>query len=344
MFRSFALAPLALLLAAATVSTPTLAEPAPQTLSALAPGALKLLPLELTAFGDFRYKMSRGRADHFEIGSVELDSALTLSPHVMVSAALAYNPDGDSFGLGAFTVDGSLFGPEEKHLVKTDLVDDSGVIFGKFDVPFGIAYLEYPATENRFVALPDAVMATHGGWNDLGTQAYITTTHFEGTAYLVNGKSLEDERANALGKTAKHAWGGRFGVKPVEALTLGASFAKVMGTLDTPLFGADLSATLGPVALKNEYIYRSSAHTRCVHAYYVEALAHHSVLFGGTRYETTYTGREGVDHAVGVTFGAEVFPQAEIRLAHLRTLETGAETTFLQLVGGSIWQPTGLRR
>jgi hypothetical protein len=212
MIRSRALPALALLVASLQWSVRAEAEPAPETLSSLAPGAIKLLPLQFTAFGDFRYKMVRGAPDRFEIGSVELDPALTLSQHVMVSAALAYNTEADSFGLGAFTVDGSLFGPEARHLVKTELVDDSGVVFGKFDVPFGIAYLEFPATANRFVQLPNAVRATHGAWNDLGAQAYVTASHIEGTAYLVDGKSLEDERANRMGKTAKHAWGGRLGL------------------------------------------------------------------------------------------------------------------------------------
>src|SRR6187200_1904030 len=86
---------------------------------------MKLLPLDLTAFGDIRYRFTHPGLDQFEIGSVELDSALQLSPHVMVSAAFAYVPDEDKVALGAFTVDGSLFGPDEKHLVKTALVDDS---------------------------------------------------------------------------------------------------------------------------------------------------------------------------------------------------------------------------
>jgi hypothetical protein len=45
-----------------------------------------------------------------------------------------------------------------------------------------------------------------------------------------------------------------------------------------------------------------------------------------------------------LSIGAEVFPRAEIRLAHLHEFETNLDTTFLQIVGGSVWQPTGLRR
>ena len=73
---------------------------------------------------------------------------------------MPYVPEADKITLGAFTVDGSAFGPEKKHLIKTRFLQDSGVVFGKFDVPFGIAYLEYPATENRFVNLPEVVQKT----------------------------------------------------------------------------------------------------------------------------------------------------------------------------------------
>lgn len=338
---------LALLCLSARTAT---AEPAkesssePGSVAEIAASSLTAMDLELTAFGDFRYRFDKLSHDCFEIGSVELDSAISLSPHVTVSAAIAYDPAADGFGLGAFTIDGSLFGPEEKHLWKTELLDDSGVIFGKFDVPFGIAYLEYPATENRFVNLPDAVLLTHGGWNDIGAQAYATAPYFDATLYLVDGKALEDESALAAGKSVKHAFGGRLGVKPLEGVSVGASIAKAAGSLETPLYGVDLAAAAGPFELKNEYVRRSSEGAPALHGFYTESLARFGNLFAGARYETTLSGPEVSDRGLGLTLGAEVFPQAEIRIAHLRTFETEAETTFIQLVGGSIWQPTGLRR
>src|SRR6187401_2551534 len=128
----------ALLLTCLTVSALAVADPKG---AAVSTDAMALLPLDLTAFGDIRYRFISPGLDEFEIGSVELDSALQLSPHVMVSAAFAYSPAEDKVGLGAFTVDGSLLGPEKKHLFRTKLLQDSGVVFGKFDVPFGLAYL-----------------------------------------------------------------------------------------------------------------------------------------------------------------------------------------------------------
>jgi hypothetical protein len=343
MFRSVVAIISAVLLVGAWAA-PCSAEPLTASGAEVSQGRLKLMALELTAFGDFRYRFAKGGADRFEIGSVELGSALSLSPHVMVAAALAYDPEADGFGLGAFTVDGSLFGPEDKHLVKTELIDDSGVIFGKFDVPFGIAYLEYPATDNRFVMLPDSVVATHGGWNDIGVQAYATTSHFEATLYLVNGKPLEDEAAVEAGETVTHAFGGRLGMKPVAGLSLGGSLAQAAGSLALPLYGADLSLGAGPFALKNEYIRRATPGADDVHGFYSEGLARARFLFAGARYETTLRGPMVTERGLALTLGAEIFPQAEVRLAHLRTFDSGEETSFIQLVGGSIWQPTGLRR
>jgi hypothetical protein len=302
------------------------------------------LPLELTAFADFRYRFTEPAEDQFEIGSVELDSAMQISPHVLVSAAFAYSPSEDKVGIGAFTVDGSVFGPDKKHLIKSEFFSDSGVVFGKFDVPFGIAYLEYPATENRFVNLPGVVMATHGGWNDLGMQAYAVADHFDLTLYFVNGDALEGGDAKLTGKFAHHASGGRLGVKPVPGLSLGGSIASVGGTLDTGMWSVDLSMTTGPLSIKNEFIRRTTADAPVTQGAYTEALTRVGAFFAGVRYETTLTGPEVVDNAGAVTAGAEVFPQAEIRVAHLRSFENSSETTFLQLVGGSIWQPTGLRR
>jgi len=331
----------ALLLTCLTVSALAVADPKG---AAVSTDAMALLPLDLMAFGDIRYRFTDPGLDEFEIGSVELDSALQLSPYVLVSAAFAYVPDEDKAALGAFTVDGSLFGPEKKHLIKTKLLQDSGVVFGKFDVPFGLAYLEYPATENRFVDLPHVVMATHGGWNDLGGQAYAIADHYDLTLYLVNAKALESDDPVAAGKLAQHAYGGRLGLKPIESISIGGSLAEVTGSLDTGMWGADISATAGPFVWKNEFIRRTPADGPVVQGAYSQGFARVGRFFAGARYETTVTDAAVSDTSGAVTLGAEVFPMAEVRIAHLRSFESDVQTTYLQLVGGSIWQPTGLRR
>jgi hypothetical protein len=110
------------------------------------------------------------------------------------------------------------------------------------------------------------------------------------------------------------------------------------------MWGADLSVTAGPLVVKNEYIRRTPARAPAVHGAYTEARCKLGWFFAGLRYETTAEGAVVTDNAAAASLGAEVFPHAEIRVAHLRSFESDSETTFIQLVGGSIWQPTGLRR
>ena len=160
----------------------------------------------------------------------------------------------------------------------------------------------------------------------------------------MNGHSLEGTEPAAKGKASHYALGGRLGIKPLDGIECGASVADVTGSLDTGMWGADLSATAGPLVIKNEFIRRRPADGPMVQGAYSQAFAKVGMLFAGVRYETVLTDSVISDTAGAVTIGAEIFPQAEIRVAHLRSFESDAETTFIQLVGGSIWQPTGLRR
>jgi hypothetical protein len=299
----------------------------------------EVLPLEVTAFGDIRYRIEPDAADGFEIGSVELDTSLELSPHVKVSSALPYDPEGDSFGLAAFTVDGSFAGPSEKHLVKTELLEDSGVIFGKFDVPFGVAYLEYAATDNPFVLTPVSIDATHGGWNDLGAQGYAIGRNLNATFYLVNGDHFATEES-----TPELAYGGRLGLLPFGELELGGSFARVEGTTSETLVGGDLSANAGPFTLKNEYVRRRPELGTKLEGFYSEALFRHCWFFTGARYANVLLDDRLGETTATLTLGAEVFPQAEVRVARLHRFDEPSDVTFVQIVGGSSFQPTGLRR
>lgn len=297
-----------------------------------------LLPIEFTAFGDLRYAWPLGERGHFEIGSLELDVALSLSDHVAVATAVAYDPAADSFGVPAFTVDGSLAGPEDKHVIRTDWLDDSGVVLGKFDVPFGIAYLRYASTDNPYVLTPLPVALTHGGWNDIGAQGYAVARHFNVTAWWVDGVGLVAEEA-----VPDPAVGGRLGLAPIPELELGGSAAStILGERDR-VFGADLALRTELLTIENEVIARRAAQETDWGAY-TQALGRIEWAFLGARYETAFLDRALIESGVGGVLGAEVFPRAEVRVAGTHDLESRETTVFFQIVGGSSWQPTGLRR
>jgi hypothetical protein len=211
-------------------------------------------------------------------------------------------------------------------------------VLGKFDVPFGIAYLRYASTDNPYVLTPLPVTLTHGGWNDIGAQGYAVARHFNITVWWVDG----------IGRAAPESapdpnMGGRLGLTPVPELELGGSAAStILGEPDR-VFGADLALRTEPLTIENEIIARRAAEQTDWGAY-TQALGRIDWVFLGARYETAFLDRALIGSAIGGVLGAEVFPRAEVRVASAHDLESGETTVFFQIVGGSSWQPTGLRR
>jgi hypothetical protein len=312
--------------------------PAPES----ANPSLEVVPLELTGFGDLQLVFDDRERDAFRIGQLELDAALPLAPHVEVAAALAYDTEAEVLRLGAFTVDGGLFGAGDRHLVRTDTVVASGVVLGRFDVPFGIAYFEYASTDNRLVTLPGPVLATHRAWNDLGVQIYADFTTLNAMAYVVDGSALIGDGARA----PDYAAGGRLAIRAFRELELGGSVAVVRGSHGevASLVGADLTAQSGALELKHEYLgSRHDAGDR-IDGFYSQALLRLAPLFLAGRYEGVIERGEELAQAAAIGAGAEVFPDAEIRTVYQRSFANDHQTLIVQIVAGTVWQPTGLRR
>jgi hypothetical protein len=291
--------------------------------------------------------MTGGRDDFF-VGSLEVDIALELVPFVSAFGAIAYDPDGGGMTLASFTVDSGAWGSGEHALWKSDAVEASGVILGKFGVPFGIAYLRYGSPDNRLLTQPIAVGATHGGWNDIGGQFYVSTAYANALGYFVNGTGLPETDAGQ----ADAAAGGRLGLKPYGqlecdcSLEVGASEARSFGPAGTELtlLGADLSATAGGLEVDNEFVQLRYDGGPRLRGLYSQALYSFDPVFFGGRYGATAEGDVVTERTVTGVAGIEIFPQGELRVAYEQGLEGGAQALFVQIVGGSSWKPTGLRR
>lgn len=332
--------------------SPTASKNPAATEPALKPGSpepakLDVLPLEFTAFGDFNYRFVKPGADDFAIGAVELDVALNLVPYVGVSTALAYSGADDAFGLGAFVIDCGLAGDGEAFVIQSKAVSKSGVAFGKFDVPFGVAYLEYASVDNRLVTTPLAVTATHEAWSDLGVQAYAIAKHFTALAYLVNGPELPVDAETT--RPAQNAVGGRLSAKLDGWFELGGSAAGDFAGRRAPLVfaGGDLSGTLGPLDLRGEYLLRHADAPGVVentHGIYGRGVLdfHPAYLVG--RYDTVLEGSEVLDRRLSAGGAFQVFAEGEVRALYEHSFDSDARSVVLQLVGGSTFQPTGLRR
>jgi hypothetical protein len=327
----------------------------------------ELLPIELFAFGDIFYAYRQSEDDGMEIGQLELDVTQKLGTHLAASVGVAFN--GEAFGVGYFTIDGRLAGRNEEHLIHSEFVETSGIIFGKFDVPFGIDYLEYASPSRPLVTGPLAVEKTHAAWNDLGGQFYLKADRFNFVAYGVNGFGYEtlipesDMEPGDEDTTYYHATdgavGARVGLKPVKQLELGGSFAALFTKdigLDMLLAGGDICLQAAGLSLKGEYIFHylgvSSEFSARNHGIYGTLMYDFERVFAVARYSTFIPEKNNPDFSVSndvlkqfsVGIGVRVQKMAEIRVEYSSDLESGGSMVFVQLVGGAAWQPSGLRR
>lgn len=306
-----------------------------------------LLPLEFTAFGDFFYRFERPGADDFHVGAVELDASLKLTPYVRVSTAVVFDGAEDAFGLGAFVIDCGIAGEGDGYVLQSKHVSKSGLSFGRFDVPFGIAYLQYPSVENRLLTLPQAVELTHGGWGDVGAQGYAVGEHWTAVGYVVNGP--EHPVSADAAEPSRTAAGARLSGKVDELIEIGGS-----GALDfaaegpvMAFVGGDLVTTLGPLDVRGEYLLKhvkAPGLPELTHGVYGQALLKVEPAFLVARYDTVLEGSKRFDRRIAGGAGVEIFPQGEVRAVYEQSLDSDVRLMTLQLVGGSSFQPTGLRR
>lgn len=307
-----------------------------------------LLPIELTGFGDIYYGHESEEHDDFHIGSLEVDVALELVPFVTAFAGIAYDPEAQVMTLASFTVDSGLWGAADHNLLKSDWIDSSGLILGKFDVPFGIAYLQYGSPDNRLVTLPEPVAVTHDGWNDLGAQFYVSAPLVNVIGYWVNGTGLPEVESGA----AHSAVGGRLGLKPLGrsdcgcTLELGGSGARTIGETATlvTLAGADVSAAVGGLDVRNELIHMRYDDGARMTGAYSQGVYTIDPVFFGARYAVSRVDGDISERTATGSAGLEVFPQGEVRVAYERGLEQHSQAFFVQIVGGTGWKPTGFRR
>jgi hypothetical protein len=227
------------------------------------------------------------------------------------------------------------------------LVEKSGVSFGRFDVPFGIAYLEYPSVENRLITQPQAVLATHGAWNDAGAQFYAVGKHWTSIGYLVNG--MEHPLNAEETAPARTAAGGRLSGKVDELFEVGASAAWDFAKEGPVMFfgGGDVNLSLGPLEVRGEYLLKhvdAPEVPELTHGAYSRALLHLDPAFLVGRYDTVLDGSTTIDRRLSGGVGVEIFPQGEVRAVYEQSLDSDLRSVTLQLVGGSSFQPTGLRR
>jgi hypothetical protein len=308
-------------------------------------------PFEITGFMDLQFttdEVTPGERN-FRLGQAELDFSACLSGNSCACVAVAYDPVTRTFGLGAATVEFLLAGRGSDCRHHYEKWQRSGFVVGQFDIPFGIDWLVYPSVDRRTITAPDAIAATHGGWNEVGVGGFIEADHYTVRAWLANGLDCEHTYGDGAETTTvalatDTAVGARLSVLPAPGLECGvsaATFSTVADDQAMTMVGVDVQAARGPWAVKGEFISHrldfGAPGDFTNRGWYAQGTRDFPGWYLFSRYDNLDAGQsdllalESVSGGLGLTLAA----QAELRLEYRAALNDLQPDLWLaQMVAG----------
>lgn len=203
---------------------------------------------ELTGFFDVynSYEFQEEAYSGFQINQFELDISYSYKKCLSLGTALAYNVDSEQLELAMAYLHYNIFNESVAHPRREEEDEHSGIIIGKFDLPFGLDYLNFASPDRPVFSAPLVLEKTLGGRNDIGVNYHLVSENYKVNFCVVNG--FND--GVALGTGIK--------INVVDFLQLGASYTSDFKSVDEQanwVGGVDLMAEVGPVELKSEYIW-----------------------------------------------------------------------------------------
>ena len=227
-------------------------------------------------------------------------------------------------------VDFHIFGESDRHFRPTRHIHHSGLILGRFDVPFGLDWQVYPSIDRKLVTMPMSTELFLDSWNDLGGQFYIEAGRMEATLYAVNGYGYQ-QGYNADGdflgyngfgyipdspdirtvdRETAYALGGRSGLRIWDRFRIGGSYAGFLNgdnRLDMSLHGVDLQFDSGDFRLKGEFIEQQigqdNIHVSRNRAYYFQPYYRIDPFFLVARYEQLFPDNRREKNLTRSSFG-----------------------------------------
>jgi len=309
--------------------------------------------IALSGFGDVLYVHDTAALDEdtFGLGQAEVDLDASFGEKFHAAVAIAYDVEQEHFGLGAFTLNYHVLGTEGAHFRRGGHISHSGVLAGRFDVPFGLDWRVLPSIDRHLVSAPLVVDHTHDSWNDVGCQLYAVADFIGVTAFACNGWDYDASEwvtvaaDDSLGRStviSKHSFGGRLGLKPLPNLELGGSYARLSGRDDTQsmcLTGADLSLANGPLTFKGEFVaHRIDLGILGVlenSGFYIQGLLDFGSCFLVGRYGEFAPDLDEKDFTrLCGGLGWRILEGGELRCEYQNNGEDAEDRFFLQLVAG----------
>ncbi len=305
-------------------------------------------PLEISGFGDV-YSESRQdgeSGDNFALGQVEVDFETNIDEKIVIGAAIAFDVESETFGLGAFTVDFHLWDSDGGHFQPVQGIDHSGVIAGQFDVPFGIDWYVYPSIDRKLVTVPLVVENTHDGWNDYGLIGYMDNRYFNTVLYGANGFGYEsgvDLNGDPIEINMNFSTGARVGMTPHEYFEIGGSYAGFFNEenkIDMSLLGADLQFNYQGFSAKGEYIAHGiglegdSSVTNT--GFYGQGMYDFGKYYAVARYGVFSPDEDGVDDINRTSIGVGWVPTDafQLRYEYQANSEDADDVSYFQLAVG----------
>jgi hypothetical protein len=312
---------------------------------------VSVLDFEFFAFGDVLWVFDQDESDTesgFQLNQVEIDLAQGLGRATQVAAAVAF--DGDSFGVGVWGVDFRIAGSGPGHFARVRRVDSLGLVFGQYDVPFGVDYQRYASPDRKLVTGPLVVGETHDSWNDLGGQLYLDAPKINWTLFGVNGFGYQ--REDATGEVVEYdttiAAGTRLGIRPWDLIEVGGSAAAFFddgGRPDMLLGGADLQLEVAGFSIAGELIghftglYASDQRNHL--GFYANVAYDFERWFLVARHSTFWPHVEDPVQQLAGGVGVRLVKGVEMRAQYESNLQEEGCLVLLQLVAAAGWRPAG---
>ena len=203
---------------------------------------------ELTGFFDVynSYEFQEKTYSGFQINQFEMDISYSYKKCLSLGTAIAYNADNEQLELAMAYLHYNIFKEGTMHPRREEEGEHSGLIVGKFDLPFGLDYLNFASPDRPVFSAPLVLERTIGGRNDIGMNYHLIGRKYKVNVCAVNGFN----GGICLGTGVK--------AKVVDFLQLGASYTSDFKSAKNRANwagGLDLMAEIGPLELKSEYIW-----------------------------------------------------------------------------------------
>lgn len=220
--------------------------------------------LEIGGFFDVSISNYKNKPNIFAIGDFELDIRHVYKENLQVAAALVFHEGAElKVGFIDYHIFGSAISPRGR------LFEDDGlhIQIGKFDVPFGNDWQNYPSI-NRISVTPPLTteMVMEGGYNDEGIRILFNLVSINATIFMLDG--IEEKYSYG-----GNSFGGRIGLTPfnnpymlsqrsIPVFEMGFSYIHDIdssGYIAERVYAFDFESKIDPMILRGEYYYRDKS-------------------------------------------------------------------------------------